>query len=63
MRKPFTDYDVWSFHKPEPDAWNWKRTSPDGDVLLEGRAPFDSFDECMADAKRHGYTGSFSVPS
>ena len=61
MRKEFTDYDVWSFHKGEPDTWNWRRTSPDGDVLIEGRIAFCSLDDCMADARRHGYTGSFSV--
>ncbi|MDB5901718.1 MAG: hypothetical protein JWM26_596 [Betaproteobacteria bacterium] len=63
MRKLFTDYDVWSFHKPEPEVWNWKRTSPDGEILLEGRGAFGSFDDCVADARRHGYTGSISVTS
>jgi hypothetical protein len=61
MRKEFTDYDVWSFAKPDSDSWNWRRTSPDGEVLLEGRAPFDTFDDCVADARRHGYSGSFTV--
>lgn len=63
MRKEFTDYDVWSFQKAEPERWQWRRTSPDGEVLLEGDASFSSFDDCMADARRHGYTGSFSVAS
>ena len=58
MRKEFTDYDVWSFQKAHEDAWNWRRTSPDGEVLLEGRAPLPSLDDCMADARRHGYTGT-----
>ena len=61
MRIQLTEYDVWSFHKTDADAWNWRRTSPDGEVLLEGRTGFQSFDDCMADARRHGYTGSFSV--
>jgi len=60
MRQPFSDYDVWSFQKPDPDRWSWRRTSPEGEVLLEGRASFPTIDECMADARRHGYTGSFS---
>ena len=61
MRKEFTEYDVWSFQKSEPERWNWRRSSPEGEVLLEGSNPFPTFDECMADARRHGYTGSFSV--
>ncbi|HUP95330.1 MAG TPA: hypothetical protein VM164_10485 [Burkholderiales bacterium] len=61
MRKEFTDYDVWSFQKAHADAWNWRRTSPDGEVLLEGRVPFPSLDECMADARRHGYTGTSTL--
>lgn len=63
MQKPYSDYDVWSFQKAEPDSWNWRRTSPDGDVLIEGRSAFNTFDDCMADARRYGYTGSFSVSS
>jgi len=63
MRQPFTEYDVWSFHKSPPDSWSWRRTSPDGEVLLEGRASFPTIEDCMADARRHGYTGSFSVVS
>lgn len=61
MRKEFTDYDVWSFHKPDTDSWNWRRTSPDGEVLIEGRAAFGNLDECVEDARRHGYTGSMSI--
>jgi hypothetical protein len=58
MRKEFTEYDVWSFHKADSDAWNWRRTSPDGEILLQGGAEFASLDDCMADARRHGYGGS-----
>jgi hypothetical protein len=61
MQLPFSDYDVWSFHKSDPENWTWRRTSPDGEVLLEGRAAFSTIEECLADARRHGYNGSFSV--
>jgi hypothetical protein len=61
MRQQFSEYDVWSFHKSAPDSWNWRRTSPDGEVLIEGRTPFPTIEECTADARRHGYTGSFSL--
>ena len=61
MQLPFSDYDVWSFHKSEPESWIWRRTSPDGEVLLEGRAPFSTFEECITDARRHGYSGSLPV--
>jgi hypothetical protein len=61
MRQPLSDYDVWSFQKPDPDSWSWRRTSPDGEVLLEGRTTFPTIEDCMADARRNGYTGSFSL--
>ena len=61
MQQPYTDYDMWSFQKSEPEGWRWRRTSPDGEVLIEGRASFATCDECVEDARRHGYTGSFSV--
>jgi hypothetical protein len=63
MQKIFTDYDVWSFQKADTDSWNWRRTSPDGEVLLEGRGSFDSLEDCMGDARRHGYTGSSVLTS
>jgi hypothetical protein len=61
VQKVFTDYDVWSFQKTESGAWNWRRSSPEGEVLIIGHGIYESFDECMEDARRHGYTGSFSV--
>ena len=61
MPQLYSDYDVWSFQKAEPDTWSWRRTSPEGEVLIEGRAAFASFDECINDARRHGYTGTFPV--
>ena len=61
MQQPFSDYDVWSFHKPDPESWCWRRTSPDGQVLIEGRESFSTFDECIDDARRYGYTGTFPV--
>ena len=58
MQVPFSDYDVWSFHKSDSESWSWCRKSPDGEVLIEGRTSFSTLDECITDARRHGYTGS-----
>jgi hypothetical protein len=61
MRTEFTEFDVWSFQKADPDTWTWRRTSPDGEVLIEAHTPFSSLADCLEDARRHGYTGSFSL--
>jgi len=53
--------DVWHFKKDHDGRWNWQKESLYHDILQEGRAGFPGFDECVADAKRSGYTGSAAV--
>ena len=56
MRLEFTDYDVWSFYKDGSGGWKWCRRSPDGDLIIEARAPLTSLEESQEDARRFGYT-------
>ena len=55
MRVELTDYDVWSFQKDDTGNWKWCRRSPDGEVLIEARAPLPSLEACQDDARRFGY--------
>lgn len=36
-------------------AWGWEDIKQNG-VVEESRDVFESFDECVEDARRHGYT-------
>ena len=63
MQPIFTEYDVWSFKKDDRERWTWRRDSPDGELLIEARASFDTLDECVEDAGRFGYVGAFTVPA
>jgi hypothetical protein len=53
--------DVWDFKKDGTGRWHWQRQSLRRELMEEGRTSFDRFEDCMADAQRCGYTGSFSV--
>ena len=53
--------DVWNFKKDYDGRWNWQRQSLHHELIEEGRTPFATFEDCLADARRCGYTGSWSV--
>ena len=52
----------WSFI-PSQNArdgsirWTWRAYAQTGEVAMEADRPFDSFTECMEDAKTRGYGG------
>jgi hypothetical protein len=50
--------DVWVFRMNERNRWMWQRVSPEGQPTLESSADFATFEECVADARRRGYTGT-----
>jgi hypothetical protein len=58
MHLPFR----WSF-VPQQDArdgsirWSWRAYTQAGEVVLEGKATFETFTECMNDARTQGYGG------
>jgi hypothetical protein len=50
----------WSFI-PEQNArdgsirWTWRAYAQNGNLAMEAEGAFDSFTECMNDAKKRGY--------
>ena len=60
MDLPVTDYDVWSFKKDTNGRWIWLRYSPDGEAMFASRADYETFDECLADARQRGYSGDLA---
>ncbi|HZN86762.1 MAG TPA: hypothetical protein VFB53_08260 [Burkholderiales bacterium] len=52
----------WSFI-PQQDArdgsirWIWRAYTQSGDLVLECKGPFETFTECMNDARTQGYGG------
>ena len=53
--------DVWDFKKDSSGSWHWQRQSLRHELIRECERPFASFEECVADAQRCGYSGSPSV--
>jgi hypothetical protein len=35
--------------------WTWRALTQTGDVALQSKGSFDTFTDCMNDAKAHGY--------
>lgn len=53
--------DVWDFKKDGSGRWRWQRQSLRHELIEEGLESFERFEDCVADARRCGYTGSVSV--
>jgi hypothetical protein len=53
--------DVWNFKKDGAECWTWQRQSLRHELIQESEKPFDKFEDCVADARRCGYDGSFSI--
>ena len=53
--------DVWDFKKDSDGCWNWQRQSLRHELIEASRAPFVTFEACLADAQRCGYSGSLSI--
>ena len=50
--------DVWDFKRDDKGLWRWRLESLRHELLQEAPVAFKEFDQCVADAKRCGYTGS-----
>jgi hypothetical protein len=57
MELSLSELDAWTFKKDANGSWIGLRHSPEGEALTASRADYDTFEECIADARRHGYKG------
>jgi hypothetical protein len=50
----------WEFNPAQSERtglvmWRWKAYTQGGQLVMESQHTFDSFTDCVEDAKRHGY--------
>ena len=47
--------DRWVLYKGVFGCWGWERLDATGRLVEESNQVFDEFEECVQDAKLHGY--------
>ena len=47
--------EQWEFYQDASDKWRWRRTEPDGDIIGSSHTGFQTKEECLVNAQRHGY--------
>jgi hypothetical protein len=52
--------DVWDFKRDASGCWTWHRESLRHEPIRSSEERFENFEDCVADARRCGYNGSFS---
>ncbi len=51
--------DVWLIYQnPTTKLWRWRRTASNGEIVGASTESYKNRAECVANAKRHGYTGT-----
>lgn len=50
--------DKWEFYKDSKKEWRWKRTASNGKIVGASSESYVNKSDCIANARRHGYTGS-----
>ena len=50
--------DKWEFYKDAREEWRWRRTAPNGAIVGASSEGYKNRADCVANARRHGYTGS-----
>ena len=53
--------DVWSFKKSVDGRWSWQRESLRHELIRQGEAVFAKLEDCVEDARRFGYVGTFTL--
>jgi hypothetical protein len=53
---------VWRFYTNAKHRWKWQRLSVQGQALLESDKSYKKYEECLANAKDHGYVFQPSQP-
>lgn len=50
--------DKWEFYQDPKGEWRWRRTAPNGKVVGSSTEGYKNRADCVANARRNGYTGS-----
>ena len=49
--------DKWAIYKDPKGQWRWKRTASNGRQVGASTEGYKNQADCVANARRHGYTG------
>lgn len=50
--------DTWKIYKDVSNEWRWERKSANGNIVGASTEGYKNREDCVANAKRNGYTGS-----
>ena len=50
--------DNWEIYQDGRGEWRWRRTARNGEVVGASTEGYRNRADCVANAKRNGYTGS-----
>ncbi len=50
--------DKWELYQDEKKEWRWKRKARNGENVGASHEGYKNRIDCLANAKRHGYTGA-----
>jgi uncharacterized protein YegP (UPF0339 family) len=49
--------DKWEFYKDNNNKWRWRRISINGKIVGSSNQGYVNKQDCIDNAKRHGYKG------
>lgn len=50
--------DKWEFYQDAAGFWRWERKAPNGRTVGASTEGYHNRADCVANARRNGYTGS-----
>lgn len=50
--------DTWTFYQDSQGKWRWRRTAGNGQIVGASSEGYNNRADCVANARRNGYTGS-----
>ena len=53
----------WSIYADKDGKWHWELLDAHARALAHCARGFEKRDDCLADARRHGYTGEHDGPT
>ena len=50
--------DKWDIYQDGQNEWRWRRTASNGRIVGASSQGYKNRQDCVENARRHGYTGS-----